>query len=696
MSFGFLTPLFLAGLAAVAIPILVHLVRREERASFAFPSLMFLKSIPVREHRRRTIRHWWLLALRCLIIALLCVAFAKPFVDWPTDMAGAFNESRDRVVLLDRSHSMQAGSRMRDALEKAGEAIDELSGSDRAALLLFDHDTLLAQKLTPDRASVRAALAGVQSGDGATDLMGAIARANALLAHSDAATREIVLVSDFQRSAVDSSGQVRIAQGVDIIPRPVSGDGGANAAVAAVKLARKALGAGDAVELSARIVNTSALPMNNMDLVMEAAGQERERRILSLAPGESRDVSFRLVLAADEVLPVRIGLGSDALAADNDFHLVVSGPTTIATMLIEDRGAAADKTLHLREALHQSNAPVFRVSSRFVSQLRESDMDNADVIIINNAPIPAGDLGEGLRRFVASGGGLLVVAAGRTQGAWPGGEEGIVPGQLGATRTASQSSPLHLVRMNTLHPALATFTGSEGGDLAGAQIFRYRALTDVPDEAVLARYDDESVAVAERAVGRGRVLVLTTTLDPSWNTLALQPGYLPLVQEALKYLAAHVSATQAISVGDILDLESYARGLPGYTLTAAALARGTAGTLRTPSGRQLKLAPGEGFARAGEAGFYEVHVGGGDARSLVFAANPVPRESDLTALDVDAFVAGIGVTGDTAGSGQAPQARPQQSSADERGWWYLLLVCALLLGLDTLFSNRLSRSVPAA
>ena len=76
MSFGLLTPLFLAGLAAIAIPILVHLVRREEQSSFAFPSLMFLKAIPIHEHRRRTIRHWWLLALRCLIVALLSIAFA--------------------------------------------------------------------------------------------------------------------------------------------------------------------------------------------------------------------------------------------------------------------------------------------------------------------------------------------------------------------------------------------------------------------------------------------------------------------------------------------------------------------------------------------------------------------------------------------------------------------------------------------
>ncbi len=370
MSFGLLTPLFFAGLAALSIPILVHLVRRDERRSFAFPSLMFLKHIPVREHRRRSIRHWWLLALRCLIIALLCLAFAKPFIEWPADGIASLGDSHDRVVLLDRSHSMQSGSRWDDARVFATEAIDALGSGDRAALVLFDHDTLVTQELTSDRAALRGALASAETGDGHTDLNGAIARASALLAESRATTREIVLISDFQRSAAASATQARIAPGIDIIPRAVAGAGEANATVAAVKLARKPLGIGAAVALTARIVNTSTFPMDDTDLVMEVDGQIRERRTLSLAPGESRDATFRLVLAPEELLRVRIHIGADALAADNSFHVLVGGPTTIPVLLLEDRGAPPDKALHLEEALRQGDAPGFPVTRRFVSPVQ--------------------------------------------------------------------------------------------------------------------------------------------------------------------------------------------------------------------------------------------------------------------------------------------------------------------------------------
>lgn len=696
MSFGLLTPLFLAGLATIAIPILVHLVRREEQSSFAFPSLMFLKAIPIHERRRRTIRHWWLLALRCVIVALLSIAFAKPFIEWSTRNIGSLSDSRDRVVLLDRSHSMRAGSRWDDALRLARDAVDGLDAGDRAGLVLFDHDTVVTQTPTADLASMHAALSTAESGDGHTDLLGAITRAGALLEESDATTREVVLISDFQRTAVEPGAKARLAPGIELIVQTVASDERANAAVADVRIERAPLGDGDAVELSARIVNTSTLPIENAELVMAVDGRDRDRQRVSLAPGSSSDATFRLVLARDEILPVRIHIDDDALETDNSFHLLVSGPTAIPVLLLKDRRAPPEKTLHLEQALRQGDAPGFRVTSRFVSQLRETDIDASDVIIVNDAPIPGGEIGEHLQEYLQSGGGLLVIAAAQTHGTWPGGANGIVPGRLGPTMTRTPTDPARLLGMNTLHPALAAFAGSEGGDLASAQVFHYRRLDSVDEHDVLARYDDENVALAERQVGRGRVLALTTTLDTSWNTLALQPGYLPFLHEALKYLASHVPATHAVAVGDTLDLETYARGLPAYTQTAAALARGAVSTLRTPSGRKIPLASGDAFAPIREAGIHEVHVSGGGSRSLIIAANPLPRESDLTPLDVDAFVASIGI--DRRAGADAPSRDPslEDTSVDQRAWWILLLICAVLLGLDTLFSNRLSRPAEAS
>ena len=102
---SFLTPLFIAGLAALAIPILIHLVHRQERERTAFPSLMFIRQIPYQERRRRTIRHWALLALRCLALALLVLAFMRPY--WfNAEQTAALADRHDRVIVIDQSYSM--------------------------------------------------------------------------------------------------------------------------------------------------------------------------------------------------------------------------------------------------------------------------------------------------------------------------------------------------------------------------------------------------------------------------------------------------------------------------------------------------------------------------------------------------------------------------------------------------------------
>src|SRR3990172_8073275 len=101
---SFLAPLFFAGLAAIAVPILVHLIQRERKTIVAFPSLMFIRRIPYQSVERRRIHNWLLLLLRITAMALLIAAFARPFfnVD-PVKAAAALGGAREGVILLDRS-----------------------------------------------------------------------------------------------------------------------------------------------------------------------------------------------------------------------------------------------------------------------------------------------------------------------------------------------------------------------------------------------------------------------------------------------------------------------------------------------------------------------------------------------------------------------------------------------------------------
>src|SRR5579862_5303759 len=103
---AFLTPLFLAGLAAISVPVLIHLIQREKKRVVEFPSLMFVRRIPYQSVRRRRIRHWGLLLLRALAVALIAVAFARPFLHESAEAAAVGGGAREVVVLLDQSASM--------------------------------------------------------------------------------------------------------------------------------------------------------------------------------------------------------------------------------------------------------------------------------------------------------------------------------------------------------------------------------------------------------------------------------------------------------------------------------------------------------------------------------------------------------------------------------------------------------------
>src|SRR5436853_5556162 len=103
---SFLAPVFLVGLAAIAIPVLVHLIQREKKRVVEFPSLMFLRRIPYQSVRRRRLRDVALLMMRLAALALIVLAFARPFFRTDSLAAAAQNGAREAVILLDTSYSM--------------------------------------------------------------------------------------------------------------------------------------------------------------------------------------------------------------------------------------------------------------------------------------------------------------------------------------------------------------------------------------------------------------------------------------------------------------------------------------------------------------------------------------------------------------------------------------------------------------
>src|SRR5215813_4471267 len=138
VSMSFLNPYLLFGSLALAVPVLIHLVRREKSEIIPFSSLMFLLKVPKRSIRQQKMKNLLLMALRLLILALLVGAFARPYMTQPAKAAPNSNSNRGTVLMLDNSYSMQYGDNFDRLKTEAQKRIDSMRASDRMSIIAFN------------------------------------------------------------------------------------------------------------------------------------------------------------------------------------------------------------------------------------------------------------------------------------------------------------------------------------------------------------------------------------------------------------------------------------------------------------------------------------------------------------------------------------------------------------------------------
>ena len=242
MGLAFLVPLFLAGVAAIAVPVFFHLRHRESDQAVRFPSLMFLERLPFRASQRQRISDWPLLLLRAAALVLLAAAFARPFSGSDVVTANA-TRARAVVLLLDRSLSMSHREVWPAALDSARRIVAGLAPGDRIAVVLFDDAALVAQPLTEDRAAALAAIAGARPATRGTRFAAALRAARQLLVAAPDAAGEIVVVTDLQRSGVAGLAGLELPADLTVRAVPVVAASRANTAVSAVDVQRRTTGA---------------------------------------------------------------------------------------------------------------------------------------------------------------------------------------------------------------------------------------------------------------------------------------------------------------------------------------------------------------------------------------------------------------------------------------------------------------------
>jgi hypothetical protein len=675
---SFLAPLFLAGLAALAVPVLIHLIQRERKNVVQFPSLMFVRRIPYSSIRRRRIHNWALLMLRLAAIALIVAAFARPFFRSAT-LAAATGGARDIVVLLDRSYSMGHGDQWARAKRAAIDAVASMTDGDRAALVLFAAAAEIAVQPTNDRGRLESEINATSLSAAGTRLGPALKLAGSLLSASNLPRREVVLISDFQRSAWTPGDGLRLPSGTTVTPVTVAAQDTRNVAVSPVSIQRDSVSGQDRITVTANLLNRSDQTIGSLPVSLELDGRVAQTATVTMAPFAAASAAFPPVILTAANTRGTVRIGDDALAEDNAFHFVLSPPRPVPAIVVNGTRPSRDQSLYLTRALAIGESPKFDVSTRTMDDLTDDVLSRTRLVISNDAS-PSEAVAARLGRFVESGGGLLVAFG--SQAAWPASAATFLPATPATSVDRSRGTAGALGGLEFGHSVFEPFRAPRSGDFSAARFYGYRTVTAAKDAQVLARFDDGAPALIARSFGRGRVLAWTSTLDLFWSDLAIRPVYLPFVHQMARHLADYRDRPRWATVGQVIDLSQ--EGDPSRPRVALAPAGGRL-PLEGEQGRVLELT---------EHGFYEIREQDRQAELVtIAAANVELAESDRTAIDPTEIVAAVAGTSNSAAAGAAAGPLPDETQETaQRIWWYLLFAGILLLTGESVLAYRLSRT----
>src|SRR5499426_854476 len=663
---SFLNPLFLFGLAAVAVPVILHLVRRTRSPRVEFPSLMFVRRIPQRTIRRRRMQNWLLFALRCLAFLLLVSAFVRPY--FGSGQADANRGQRANVILLDNSFSLRYGNRFDQAKQRARAIIDETRGNEPTMLVTFGQNYESQNKFTTDTGQLRAALDSVKPGSDATDYVQALRGAEGLFKETAAADRRIILISDFQAAGRNvAEASYRLPSTVKLVTIDVGEQNSPNLAITDVGLEPMIYQAKYTNKLTARIANFSDDEKSGVRVELQLNEHTVAPREIKIAPRDATTVEFTGFNLNEGVNRGVIVIDGDNFTFDNRYNFTLRRAAQMKALAIETATRGRGESFYLRNALTTGENLPFTLEVKSAGSVNPNDLGVYRVIILNDAPVNQA-LAAGLVKFVEGGGGLVIAAGPHTEpAAFNQVFQNFAPAKLEeAVRLTGGRGAEYVVmsEIKTDHPIFEVFKNS--GRLATAHVFGYLRATASEGVGVIARFVDGSPALIEATRGGGKLLLFTSTLDASWNDLPLTPIYLPLLRQMTRHLG---------------EREERAWNLVGETFTASPAKDGTPPAVDAPSGERIterkQTSAGELIVAAREPGFYRLRYPG---NSDFAAVNLDGKESDLTRLDVEAFVAATtGADPKAVAEAAAKEKLSKEEIESRQRVWRLLLIAALLL-----------------
>jgi len=737
---GFVNPALVAGLAAVALPLLIHLLNRQRHKPVRWAAMRFVLAAYKKTRRRVELENLLLLLLRMGAVALLAMALARPFTGRDSPLAGLTETRRELVLVLDASASTGQRDGVETVFERARERARslarELSGAhgDRLALILAGAHPRLLSWTTPEQALSLLETVDTPSGE-PLDLAGALAEV-LRLAHDTqsggSANLEVHLLTDLQRRAFlpyegGASDQDPRSRALDEVLAGLSQlsvhviledmCGGErvppNVSVEGVRALGEIYAAGLPNEIAVGVANHGAQARPGVRVSLSVDGERRPSQMLDLEPRSSGEVVFPVSFAKSGEHLVVASIEGDRLAIDNERAQVFEVPDSLRVLLVDGQPSSLveeDEVGLLRAVLEPpgddssagGNGPApFQPTIVRADDLRASDLTlaNYDAVWIANLDRVSQPVAEELEKFVSAGG-LLVVSCGDAldvqnwnQRLYKADGDCLLPAELGRKLEVPLRNEAHwrVANFDAEHPALGFFADERFKLLlTEAPIYAVLGTHALPQARVLARLDDpaQSAFLIERPYLRGRVILWTTTIDNAWTHIPDSPATLvPLVHELLRYGARAEVPRRNLAPGEPLQVE-VAGAFPSklVLVTPEGTRRPLDGDVVQIVGGRWKLPTIPGKETEG-IGAYKIECEG--ASAIPFAVQLDAREGDLERLPGEEAqqLSSVFLLPQGEAAASHDPARPDRGEL----WRQIALACLACLCLESIWAAYLGR-----
>jgi len=659
----FASPWLLWGLLLGSLPIIVHLLHKSAFRQTEWAAMRFLMDATRKHARRLRLEQLILMAVRVLALLLLVLGFARPYFE----SAAVFSESvmpAHHIIVIDASFSMghqpAASSRFDRAKEAAravvssshpGDVFNLVQICQQGSRVIVKEPTFESLEMTKqiDRLSLKQ-----EPGLVLESLQVVI---ELLEAAPTIKRKEVYIFSDLQRSSWTPPEPGRLAEirqrfeqiseRADLTVVNLGVGGTANSAVVDLKPNESSLATGQSMSLRASLMNYSEAQLNGQPVELYVDDQLAQAKSVDLPPQSETHVGFSIGFDSSGEHQIEVRLAEDALSIDDRRWLALSAKDEFKVLLVDgrpSRRSAQAATGYVQTALAPSTArEAWQGATRPVvisdGELTGYDLAGFDCVFLCNVGLFTEQEAGLLETFVRGGGAVVfclgsqVRAENYNRVLYRDGQ-GLLPARLGNRKQLAESSDdgYHFDPTDLSHPIVRPFEGNPGTGLESTIVLEYVQAEIAPGQEqsrVVLKYLSGDPAIVESQLERGRSVLVTTSVDTEWGNWPLQPSFVPMIHEIVRYAVSSQRGDQQRLVGDPL-----VQTFPRFVSEPARISR--------PDGRDESVAVTfhdnlvrMSYDGTDSSGIYKVSAGPSGGISKWFAVNIDRRESDLSALSRD-------------------------------------------------------------